>query len=224
MRRGVLPFGLVSLLPAPGTRAGSALPGLCHVPVWVVGRLVRNQVRELIHGKKRKMERGVWGGLFSFPRPFFLSSASHQGLPETLQQTFSDSDQYFPSCQGKYKQWGKTTSVNPKACKPPSSTLKNGSDRGLWGGGMLGGCPQGPPCQIHVLPPAPQPESCSLYEMLSCTSPHPLSALSKLVLKQEGGQVDEKLKASLLATGNSFPGRKSVPELPKFLPDLSSSA
>lgn len=220
----MLPFGLVSLLPAPDTRAGSAPQGPCRVLVWVVGRLVMNQVKELIHGKKRKMERCVCGGLFSFPRLFFLPSANHQGLPETLQQTFSDSDQYFPSCQGKYKQRGKTTAVNPKPCKPPSFTLKNGSDRGLCLGGMLGGSPQGPPWQTHMHPPAPRPERCSLYEMLSCTSPHPLSALSKLILKQEGGQVDEKLKASLLAMGNSFPGRKSVPELPKFLPDLSSPA
>lgn len=32
--------------------------------------------------------------------------------------------------------------------------------------------------------------------------------------------MDEKPKASLLATGNSFPGRKSLPDLPKFLPDF----
>lgn len=73
----MLPFGLVPLLSAPSTRAGSAPGGPCHVPVWVVGRLVMNQVRELIHGKKSKRESGVCGGLFSFPRLFFLPSANY---------------------------------------------------------------------------------------------------------------------------------------------------
>lgn len=60
----MLPFELASLLPGQCTRADSAPRGPCHVPVWMVGRLVGNQVRELIHGKEKRGERCLWWSVF----------------------------------------------------------------------------------------------------------------------------------------------------------------
>lgn len=160
MRRGVLPFGLVSLLPAPGTRAGSALQVPCHVPVWWLAGLSWTRSENWSMGKREKMEADVCGGVLSFPRLFFLPSASYWETARASQKLFSKPSvtqiSISPAAKVNTSSEGKQQRQTPKPCKLSPSTLKNSSDRGLCLGGMLGGSPQGPPRQTHVLPPAPQ--------------------------------------------------------------------
>lgn len=69
-------------------------------------------------------------------------------------------DQYFPSCQGQYKQWGKTTVVNPKTLQASFIHL----EKWQWQGtlrGILGGAPSGTPLADPCAP------SCLAWALLA---------------------------------------------------------